>query len=81
MAIGNFNTVIFHENLKTIFHPKEIDPDFLFLMGQATAIIVVQPLAMFSVWKRALAPFDPGRVDSDQFYAAYLDLILKGLRS
>lgn len=47
---------------------------------EATAIIVVQPLAMFSVWKRSLAPFDPGKVDSDQFYTAYLDFVLKGLR-
>ncbi len=45
-----------------------------------TAIIVVQPLAMFSVWKRSLAPFDPVKTDSDQYYAAYLDFILKGLR-
>ena len=48
---------------------------------EATAVIVVQPLAMFSVWKRSLAPFDPGKVDSDQYYAAYLDFVIKGLRS
>jgi AcrR family transcriptional regulator len=47
---------------------------------ETTAILVVQPLAMFSVWKRSLAPFDPGKIDSDQYYAAYLDFILKGLR-
>ena len=47
---------------------------------ETTAIVIIQPLAMFSVWKRSLAPFDPARVDSDQYYAAYLDLILKGLR-
>jgi AcrR family transcriptional regulator len=47
---------------------------------EATAIIILQPLAMFSVWKRSLAPFDPGKVDSDQYYTAYLDFILKGLR-
>ncbi len=46
----------------------------------STAMVLVQPLAMFSVWKRALAPFDPGRIDSDQFYTAYLDFVLKGLR-
>jgi AcrR family transcriptional regulator len=48
---------------------------------EATAIILVQPLAMFSVWKRSLAPFDPGNtLSSDQFYAAYLDFIFRGLR-
>jgi AcrR family transcriptional regulator len=47
---------------------------------EATAVIIAQPLAMFSVWKRSLAPFDPGKVDSDQFYDAYLDFVLKGLR-
>ena len=47
---------------------------------EATAIIILQPLAMFSVWKRSLAPFDPGKVDSDQYYTAYLDFVLKGLR-
>jgi AcrR family transcriptional regulator len=46
-----------------------------------TAIILVQPLAMFSVWKRSLAPYDPtNRLSSQQFYAAYLDFIFKGLR-
>jgi AcrR family transcriptional regulator len=49
---------------------------------EMTAVIVVQPLAMFSVWKRSLAPFDPGiKIDSDQFYTAYLDFVLKGLRA
>lgn len=47
---------------------------------ETTAIIILQPLAMFSVWKRSLAPFDPGKVDGDQFYTAYLDFVLKGLR-
>ena len=48
---------------------------------EKTAVILVQPLAMFSVWKRSLAPFDtPNRLTSDQFYAAYLDFIFKGLR-
>ena len=47
---------------------------------ETTAVLVVKPLAMFSVWKRSLAPFDPGKIDSDQYYAAYLDFILKGLR-
>ena len=47
----------------------------------ATAIIIAQPLAMFSVWKRSLPPYDPtNTIDSDQFYAAYLDFIFKGLR-
>ncbi len=47
----------------------------------ATAIIIAQPLAMFSVWKRSLAPYDPtNTIDSDQFYTAYLDFIFKGLR-
>ena len=47
----------------------------------ATAIVVAQPLAMHSVWLRSLAPFDKQAPTSDAFYAAYLDLILKGLRS
>lgn len=48
---------------------------------QTTAIILAQPLAMFSVWKRSLAPYDPtNTLSSDQFYAAYLDFIFKGLR-
>ena len=47
---------------------------------ETTAIIILQPLAMFSVWKRSLAPFDPGKVDGDQYYTAYLDFVLKGLR-
>ena len=47
----------------------------------ATAIIIAQPLAMFSVWKRSLAPFDPtNTIGSDQFYAAYLDFVFRGLR-
>lgn len=48
---------------------------------ETTAMILVQPLAMFSVWKRSLAPFDPTTaLDGDQFYTAYLDFIFKGLR-
>lgn len=47
---------------------------------ETTAIVILQPLAMFSVWRRSLAPFDPGKVDGDQFYTAYLDFVLKGLR-
>ena len=47
----------------------------------ATAIVMAQPLAMHSVWLRSLAPYDKQAPTSDAFYAAYLDLILKGLRS
>jgi len=47
---------------------------------EATAIIIAQPLAMHSVWIRSLAPFDAHAPSSDQFYAAYLDLVLQGLR-
>jgi AcrR family transcriptional regulator len=46
----------------------------------ATAIILAQPLAMHSIWQRSLAPFDEHAPSTDAFYAAYLDLILKGLR-
>ncbi|MFI4998992.1 MAG: TetR/AcrR family transcriptional regulator [Reyranellales bacterium] len=46
----------------------------------AAAIVVAQPLAMYSVWLRSLAPYDPHAPSSDRFYAAYLDLILQGLR-
>ncbi len=46
-----------------------------------TAILLAQPLAMHSVWLRSLAPYDDSRpAGSDQFYAAYLDFVLKGLR-
>ncbi len=45
------------------------------------AIIVAQPLAMHAVWLRSLAPYDQRAPSSGQFYAAYLDLILKGLRA
>ena len=46
-----------------------------------TAIIFAQPLAMYAVWLRSLAPYDQTQpVDSDRFYAAYLDFVLKGLR-
>ena len=47
---------------------------------ESAAIVILQPLAMFSVWKRSLAPFDPSEVDGDRFYTAYLDFVLKGLR-
>jgi AcrR family transcriptional regulator len=47
---------------------------------ETTAIVILQPLAMFSVWKRSLAPFDPGKLDGDRFYTAYFDFVLKGLR-
>lgn len=44
------------------------------------AIILAQPLAMHSVWLRSLAPYDENQpVDSDRFYDAYLDFVLKGL--
>ena len=46
-----------------------------------TAIIFAQPLAMHAVWLRSLAPYDETQpADSDAFYAAYLDFVLKGLR-
>lgn len=45
-----------------------------------TAIILAQPLAMHSVWLRSLARFVEKRPSSDDFYAAYLDFVLKGLR-
>jgi hypothetical protein len=47
----------------------------------ATAIVVAQPLAMHSIWLRSLAPFDGQAPTSDAFHEAYLDLILRGLRS
>jgi AcrR family transcriptional regulator len=47
---------------------------------ETTAIIISHPIAMFSVWKRSLAPFDPGKLDDDRFYEGYLDFVLKGLR-
>jgi AcrR family transcriptional regulator len=48
---------------------------------EMTAIIFAQPLAMHSVWLRSLAPYDEKQpTNSDQFYAAYLDFFLKGLR-
>lgn len=48
---------------------------------EMTAIILAQPLAMHSVWLRSIAPYDETQpVDSDRFYAAYIDFVLKGLR-
>ncbi len=47
----------------------------------AAAVVVAQPLAMHSVWLRSLAPYDTQAPSNDAFYAAYLDLILAGLRS
>jgi hypothetical protein len=46
-----------------------------------TATLLAQPLAMHAVWLRSLAPYDENQpASSDQFYAAYLDFFLKGLR-
>lgn len=46
-----------------------------------TAIVLAQPLAMYSVWLRSIAPYDADQpLDGDRFYAAYLDFVLKGLR-
>jgi AcrR family transcriptional regulator len=48
---------------------------------EMSAILLAQPLAMHSVWLRSLAPFDESLpADSDRFYAAYLDFVLKALR-
>lgn len=48
---------------------------------EMTAILLAQPLAMHSVWLRSIAPYDDTQpVDSDRFYAAYIEFILKGLR-
>ena len=48
---------------------------------EMAAILLAQPLAMHSVWLRSLAPFDESLpADSDRFYAAYLDFVLKALR-
>ena len=61
-------------------------PDGKFLYAaiadiDATATVVAQPLAMHSVWLRSLAPYyDEPPPDSDRFYDAYLDFVLRGLR-
>jgi len=48
---------------------------------EMSAILLAQPLAMHSVWLRSLAPYDDSLpADSDRFYGAYLDFVLKGLR-
>ena len=48
---------------------------------EMTAILLAQPLAMHAVWLRSIAPYDDTQpVDSDRYYAAYIDFILKGLR-
>ncbi len=47
-----------------------------------TAVLLVQPLAMHAVWLRSIAPYDDDKpIDSDRFYASYLDFVLKGLRT
>jgi AcrR family transcriptional regulator len=48
---------------------------------EMTATLLIQPLAMHAIWLRSLAPYDENQpANSDQFYAAYLDFFLKGLR-
>lgn len=48
---------------------------------EMTAILLAQPLAMHSVWLRSIAPYDTDQpIDSDRFYSAYIDFILKALR-
>lgn len=48
---------------------------------EMTAIILTQPLAMHAVWLRSLAPYDEAKTaDSEQFYTAFLDFFLTGLR-
>ena len=48
---------------------------------EMSAILLAQPLAMHSVWLRSLAPYDESLpADSDRFYTAYLEFVLKGLR-
>ncbi len=48
---------------------------------EMSAILLAQPLAMHAVWLRSIAPYDTDRpADSDRFYAAYIDFVLKGLR-
>ena len=48
---------------------------------EMTAILLAQPIAMHAVWLRSIAPYDDTQpVDSDRFYDAYIDFILKGLR-
>jgi AcrR family transcriptional regulator len=48
---------------------------------EMTASLLAQPLARHSVWLRSLAPHDESLpADSDRFYEAYLDFVLKGLR-
>ncbi|WP_421998002.1 TetR/AcrR family transcriptional regulator [Reyranella sp.] len=48
---------------------------------EMTAILLAQPIAMHSVWLRSLAPFDETHpADSERYYAAYLDFILRSLR-
>jgi len=46
---------------------------------ETTAIMIAQPLAMFSVWRRSLGPYEPRTPTADRYYAAYLDFVLKGL--
>ena len=48
---------------------------------EMTAILLVQPIAMHSVWLRSLAPFDETHpADSERYYSAYLDFIMRSLR-
>ena len=48
---------------------------------EMAAVLLAQPLAMHSVWLRSIAPYDESQpIDSDRFYAAYLEFVLKALR-
>jgi AcrR family transcriptional regulator len=67
-----FSKILRHGIARGEFRPL---PDI-----EAAAVLIAQPLAMHSIWMRSLAPFDSRAPSSDQFYAAYLDLILQGLR-
>ncbi len=47
---------------------------------QATVIVMISPLSMYSIWKRSLGPHDPDCLTPDAFYATHAEFILRGLR-
>jgi len=47
---------------------------------EAAAIMLRTPLAMYSIWRRSLAPHTERRVSPEAFFDAYVDILLRGLR-
>ncbi|HJQ56354.1 MAG TPA: TetR/AcrR family transcriptional regulator [Vineibacter sp.] len=47
---------------------------------ESAAILLRAPLGMYAIWRWSLAPHTPPDVPPESFFAAYIDILLKGLR-